>query len=110
MSSKITLIESLDLAAAHLLARAQSCDKVTEDGKIEKVTLAEQVKAFEAVVDYAKTRKELAPPEKKESQFDKLKRDFSGSPPKRGRNRPKASQDAGDDSDSGSDFPTVYSA
>lgn len=41
----------------------------------------EQVKAFEAVVEWAKLRKELQPPEKQEAKFDAIRRDFQRETP-----------------------------
>jgi hypothetical protein len=61
--------------------------------------LVEQVKAFEAVVDWAKTRKALAPPEPvKGSKIDELQRRFhgNGAPPRNRGSRAKKSSEADD--------------
>ncbi|MDE2096650.1 MAG: hypothetical protein KGL39_05330 [Patescibacteria group bacterium] len=87
MSDKI--LESLDGAVEILLKTAGLGPKV--EGENETLaTLAEQVKAFEAVVDWAKARPSLAPKTVVETQFDKLRRDFNGEKVERRGRRPKA--------------------
>jgi hypothetical protein len=96
MSRDDELIEALDRAAKLLLAKAGGGDKVEVAESLtgstpmeEPPSLAEQVKAFEAVVDWAKTRRVLAPPEKTETKFGELKRDFHGESPERPGAPPK---------------------
>lgn len=82
------LLDALDVAAAHLLEKAGVGDTMADEKSSMAVTVTEQVKAFEAVVDWAKTRKELRPPQKEESRFDGIKREFSSAAPRRG-SKPK---------------------
>ena len=72
-----TLIEALDAGATKLLEMAMAPAK-NDDGTPTLVTLAERVKAFEAVVEWAKTRDPLVPKEIKESKFDGIRREFNG--------------------------------
>lgn len=93
------LISSLDEAAKHLLAMAGVSDKVAGEAPKPVATLAEQVKAFEAVVDWAKTRRGLKPAPKPESKFDGIKQQFNGTAPvRRGSSarRPKKAEAPGD--------------
>ena len=62
---------------------------MAEDGIKMKVELSDRVKAFQAVVDWAKTRNVLKPPERGKTKFDDIKRQFSETPKRRGR-RPEA--------------------
>lgn len=87
MSDKI--LESLDAAVEVLLKTAGLGPKAEGEEKTV-ATLAEQVKAFEAVADWAKTRPTLIPKEVVESQFDRLRRDFNGEKVERRGRRPKA--------------------
>jgi hypothetical protein len=72
------LITALDAAAAALLERATAEDK-NEDGTPTLVTLAERTKAFDSVVDWAKVRQGLVPPDKTPSKFEQIKGAFDGS-------------------------------
>jgi hypothetical protein len=78
MSNKPDLLDTLDRAAALLLEKAEIGDNLSGEKATVATTLTEQVKAFEAVVDWAKTRKDLRPPQKEESRFDGIKREFNG--------------------------------
>jgi hypothetical protein len=69
------LIEAIDQAAERLLDMAGFGAKVSAEPV--KATLPEQVKAFEAAVEWAKTRNDLAPPDRKESKFDGIRNDFN---------------------------------
>jgi hypothetical protein len=89
MTSKLDLLDALDIAAAHLLEKAGVGATVEGGTAAKEAPLTEQVKAFEAVVDWAKTRKDLRPPKKEESRFDGIKRQFNGAAPERGRSGPK---------------------
>jgi hypothetical protein len=93
MSTDDKLLASLDEAAMLLLADAGVGGIVGEDGPAQAVTLAERVKAFEAVVDWAKTRRVLAPPAKVESQFDAIRNKFN-SPPLKRRGAPRSAKAA----------------
>lgn len=88
-----TLREQIDGAATLLLNKAQGL-KATKDG-VEVELMAESIKAFSAVVEWYKIRGGSAADEKPtESKFERLKRDFQGSPDgsagKRGRAARKA--------------------
>ena len=89
MTTKLDLLDALDIAAAHLLEKAGVGATVEGGIAAKEAPLTEQVKAFEAVVDWAKTRKDLRPPKKEESRFDGIKRQFNGAAPERGRSGPK---------------------
>ena len=89
MTTKLDLLDALDIAAAHLLEKAGVGATVEGETTAKEAPLTEQVKAFEAVVDWAKTRKDLRPPKKEESRFDGIKRQFNGAAPERGRSGPK---------------------
>lgn len=78
------LLELLDVGARRLLAHAGVGDTVT-DMPDAVATLAERVKAFDSVVDWAKTRKGLIPEQKKESAFGQLSAEFHGDAPARRR-------------------------
>lgn len=71
--------EKLDVAALDLLERCKKENIETgDDGEIT-VTVAEHVKAFQAVMDYAALRAKLEPPKKAEgSKFDELRTRFHG--------------------------------
>jgi hypothetical protein len=89
MTVRLDLLDALDIAAAHLLEKA-GVGATMENGTIAKeAPLTEQVKAFEAVVDWAKTRKDLRPPKKEESRFDGIKRQFNGTAIERGGSKSK---------------------
>jgi hypothetical protein len=94
MIDKTDLLAALDIAAAHLLEKAGVGDKLADGEKAPEAALADQVKAFNAVVDWAKTRRELAPPEKKESPFDGIRRNFNSAPVKRRRTSVKDQEEA----------------
>lgn len=81
--TETTLIDALDAAAKRLLEIAGFGDTVV-GAEPSKVTLPEQVKAFEAVVKWAENRNELKPPDKKASDFERIQRQFSATS-KRGR-------------------------
>jgi len=87
VSDDFDLTEAIDTAAKRLLEAAGFSGKVPAD---TSKPLPEQVKAFEAVVEWAKTRNVLKPPEKARSKFDGLREQFSSPPPKRGGRRPAA--------------------
>jgi len=89
MNPKLDLLDALDIAAAHLLEKAGVGATMDDGNPTKEAPLTEQVKAFEAVVDWAKTRKELRPPQKEESRFDGIKRQFNGATPERGGSKPK---------------------
>ena len=76
-------VAALDTAARSLLEKAGISAKVTDGKSSAVVTVAEQVKAFEAVVDWAKTRRELVPKPKEKSAFDDIKSRFNGEAPQR---------------------------
>lgn len=82
------LLDTIDAAAASLLDAAGFGAKV-EGAEPTKVELSDRVKAFQAVVDWAKTRNVLKPPERGKTKFDDIKRQFSETPKRRGR-RPEA--------------------
>ena len=85
---KPELLDTIDAAAASLLDAAGFGAKV-EGAEPAKVELPDRVKAFQAVVDWAKTRNALKPPERQKTKFDDIKRQFSEAPKRRGR-RPEA--------------------
>ena len=85
------LIDAIDSAAARLLEMGGFSVK-SADG-LTKATLPEQVKAFEAVVEWAKTRKDLRPPEKAKAKFDGIRSGFNSSSRKRrGSRAPDAAE------------------
>ena len=69
------LLDTIDAAAASLLDAAGFGAKV-EGAEPPKVELSDRVKAFQAVVDWAKTRNVLKPPERGKTKFDDIKRQF----------------------------------
>jgi len=76
-----TLIAALDKAAIALLEKSEGSDIVENaDNPAASAdsSLAEQAKAFQAVVEYVKIRPTLVPQKKKESALDGLKRQFNG--------------------------------
>lgn len=84
------LLKALDTAVARLLEQAGLGE--TKPEKVE-ATAAEAVKAFNSAMEYAKIRPTLAPKETKESEFDRIQREFSGERSKterRGRPRKAA--------------------
>jgi hypothetical protein len=113
MNSAETLIAALDQAAIALLEKSKGGDSVAAEGGVNASSetpssLAEQVKAFQAVVEYAKIRPTLGPPQsKKESPLDGLKRQFSGEAVnRRGKRRStEESADSGPDGGSADDLP-----
>ena len=111
MTEPVDLLARCDAAAAQLLQSAGLWDTIPKtEGKTdaETVGLSEQVKVFSAVMTWLERRKDLAPPEKKESPFDALRSQFNGSPIEGGRNprgRPKKAAGAGIDAASGSASP-----
>ena len=66
------LLDTIDAAAASLLDAAGFSAKV-EGVEPPKVDLPDRVKAFQAVVDWAKTRNALKPPERGKTQFDAIR-------------------------------------
>lgn len=79
--AEIDLIETIDLAAARLLDMAGF--GATTASEAPKQSLPEQVKAFDAVVEWAKTRKDLRPPEKGKPKFDGIRSSFNSATRKR---------------------------
>ena len=78
------LLDTIDTAAASLLDAAGFGAKV-EGVEPPKVELTDRVKAFQAVVDWAKTRSALKPPETGKSKFDAIRDKFRDPPKRRGR-------------------------
>jgi hypothetical protein len=78
------LLDTIDAAAAILLDAAGFGAKV-EGVEPAKIELPERVKAFQAVVEWAKTRNVLKPPERGKTRFDDIKRQFGEAPKRRGR-------------------------
>ena len=79
------LVKALDAAVAKLLEQVGLGEVKPE--KID-ATPAEAVKAFDSAMEYAKIRPTLVPPEKKDSEFERLQRDFHGEKAER-RGRPR---------------------
>ena len=101
------LIDDVDKAAGELLRRAMASDE-NEDGTPTLVTLAERTKAFDSVVEWAKVRHDLAPPERAPSKFEQIKGAFDGTAGtrktnKRGRTGGEAEEIAVRDADEGGD-------
>lgn len=95
------LVSSIDKAAEYLLKQA-STPNTNNEGGVEAATLAEQVKAFQAVVAWADKRRDLLPKDKTESAFDRLSNDFNGAAPRRRRGRPASpASDIGSAADDG---------
>ena len=80
----VELLDTIDAAAASLLDAAGFSAKV-EGVEPPKVDLPDRVKAFQAVVDWAKTRNALKPPERGKTQFDAIRDKFRETPKRRGR-------------------------
>jgi len=87
----VELLKAIDEAAAHLLQRAGvSANVAPENVRPEaEAPLPEQVKAFQAVVDWAKARHDLVPAGEEGSKFSGLKQQFFGSSPGGGGVRAK---------------------
>lgn len=118
MSAPDDLHEKINEAAKSLLSRVLVGDKLREQNadaetmQSEANLVAEQVKAFQSVVNWAGVRHKIdppPPPEKKESQADVLRRRFDGAKalnrrvaPKVGPDRPL---DIPDDDGDGDDPP-----
>ena len=104
------LLEALDIASAKLLERAGLHVNVSAEAGAN-VELTEQCKVFSAVVAWLERRKDLAPPEKKESPFDAIRNQFNGASaegggsPRGRRGRPKKETGAGDQAASGTQAP-----
>ena len=105
--TEIKLIDELDKAASALLEKSRTGDSVPSEDSASVShetgsSLAEQVKAFQAVVEYAKIRPQLVPQKKKEAAFDGLKRQFNGETVNRRGKRGKAEDEAdGSNADDG---------
>jgi hypothetical protein len=89
-------VATLDAASERLLKTVGLAGTLPEGEKIV-ATPAEQVKAFEAVMDWAKNRSALVPKDKVESPFDAIKRGFNGETPERRGRRAKAKTDGSPD-------------
>jgi hypothetical protein len=105
MTTKTDLLDALDVAATHLLEKAGVGGKVDGEKPSLELPLTDQVKAFEAVVDWVKIRKDLRPPQKEESRFDGIKREFNSATASNRRSKPKKKAngtaiDFGSDTDS----------
>ena len=97
MAKDDDFLATLDAAAKLLLESASLSDSVDAATPKPAVSLAERVKAFECVMDWAKTRRDFKPPEKTKSAFDDLKQQFNGTAPKSRRgSRRAAPTEAGD--------------
>jgi len=111
MTKQLDLLDALDIAAAHLLEKAGVGATMDDGNPMKEAPLTEQVKAFEAVVDWAKTRKDLRPPQKEESRFDGIKRQFNGATAERGGSKPKKKANGiSPDSDTGSGPAPTFNA
>ena len=53
MTKQLDLLDALDIAAAHLLEKAGVGATMDDGNPMKEAPLTEQVKAFEAVVDWA---------------------------------------------------------
>ncbi len=91
----IKLILSLDEAAEHLLRHVGEHDSLFD----EKPSLADKVRAFDAVASWAKIRMGVIPEVKKESPFDILRQSLSAPAPRRGSPRKKQAKPEPDSSD-----------
>jgi hypothetical protein len=78
------LLDTIDKAASSLLDAAGFGDKV-DGAEPAKVELSDRVKAFQAVVDWAKTRNALKPPTPGKTKFDVIRDQFRETPKRRGR-------------------------
>lgn len=87
------LVEEIDAAAAELLKRATAPDKDESDNPT-LVTLSERTKAFDSVVDWAKVRQGLVPPDKTPSKFEQIKGALDGTGTGKSRRRRGASSEA----------------
>ena len=103
------LIDGIDSAAERLLKRV-GIESSIEGEKANDDSLAEQVKAFIAACEWVKTRKELQPPKKKASAFERINREFSrntassGGSPDTSQDEPvELGPDDGDDDDDDDD-------
>jgi hypothetical protein len=94
MAKDDDFLATLDLAAKLLLESASLSDSVEGAAPKPAVSLAERVKAFECVMDWAKTRRDFKPPEKKTSAFDGIKQQFHGTASKSRRGRVKSDSPA----------------
>lgn len=103
MTTSKDLLDALDVAATHLLEKAGVGGKVEGERPSLELPLTDQVKAFEAVVDWVKIRKDLRPPQKEESRFDGIKREFNGSAASNRRSKPKKPKANGTPIDFGPD-------
>src|ERR1700689_1626773 len=108
MSDK-QLIDSIDEAATALLLKVRRDGTLPQDEKPD--LFVEEIKAFQAVVEWAKARHAISPPpepEKGPSKYDGLKRQFNGEKAGRGRGRAAAATDGGDAA--GLDSPSAASS
>ena len=102
------LLEALDEAAQLLLAKAGLGVKVEGEVASTEASLAEQVKTFQAVADWANDRRELAPKQQVEAKFDAIRAKFNSAPTKRRRASAAAKEAAGSvGDDAGDDEPEV---
>ena len=94
MADDISLLDALDAGARKLLELAGLGATVSPSNEAAPISLSEQVKAFDAAAEWAKMRPSLVPPEKpKETNFERLKREFDGESSER-RGRPRKSAEA----------------
>lgn len=78
------LIDTIDGAAARLLEMA-GFGATVASAPLTEASLTERVKAFEAAVEWAKTRNDLRPPDKGKSKFDGIREQFSQTDKRRRR-------------------------
>jgi len=78
------LFDTIDKAATSLLDAAGFGDKV-DGAEPAKIELPDRVKAFQAVVEWAKTRNSLKPPAPGKTKFDVIRDQFREAPKRRGR-------------------------
>lgn len=101
-----SLEEALDRAAIAILARAngEATVKPDEAGGAERVSLKDQIAAFEAISRYSAQRSKANPPAaaeappQKESRFASIKREFNGHAPARRRGSGAKTEAAADHS------------
>lgn len=86
----MSLIETIDAAAERLLAMAGFGDKVEGAEPPPDVTLPEAVKAFDAVVEWAKIRQELQGAAPQRAKFDGIREKFERATGKRRGSRREA--------------------